>query len=185
MALHLHLPAVIQTQKILEWVKGAISASGITTNIGDSSFSIVKSSGTLSVQASDGFGNQVTSVKDEVQNFSDLPKDGINNQVVEVVGDASNTFDNYYVKYNSTTKVWEETVEPGIKVKLDPTQCLMFLLELDGNFRFTQVDGSSYKFQVQVLITSYGDRKVGDLDSAPNPSFVDRKLETYSFIEID
>ena len=59
------------TKDIRNGVKGAISASGITTaNIGDSSFSIVKSSGTLSVQASDGFGNQASQViKDEVQNF--------------------------------------------------------------------------------------------------------------------
>ena len=173
------------TKDIRNGVKGAISASGITTaNIGDSSFSITKSSGTLSVQASDGFGNQASQViKDEVQNFSDLPKDGINNQVVEVVGDASNTFDNYYVKYNSTTKVWEETVEPGIKIKLDPdTMPHVLIRTADGNFRFTQVDGSSYTISSTSFdVPSYGDRKVGDLDSAPNPSFVDRKIRDIFF----
>ena len=71
------------------------------SNIGDSSFSIVKSSGTLSVSASDGFGDDASQVvADTVQNFSDLPQPAINGMVVEVTGDASNNFDNYYVKYN-------------------------------------------------------------------------------------
>ena len=47
-----------------------------------------------------------------IQNFSDLPAEAINDMVVEVKGDASNSFDNYYVKYSSSTRVWEETVEP-------------------------------------------------------------------------
>ena len=52
----------------------------------------------------------------------------------------------------------------------------------DGNFRFTQVDGSSYTISSTSFdVPSYGDRKVGDLDSAPNPSFVDRKIRDIFF----
>ena len=173
------------TKDIRNGVKGAISASGITTaNIGDSSFSIIKSSGTLSVQASDGFGNQASQViKDEVQNFSDLPKDGINNMVVEVKGDASNSFDNYYVKYSASTKVWEETVAPGIKTKLDDdTMPHVLIRTADGNFRFTQVDGSSYTVaSTSFDVPSFGERKVGDEDSAPQPSFIDTKIRDIFF----
>ena len=149
MELQQHLHHLIQTQKdIRNGLKSAIgSPSNITlANIGDSSFSIIKSTGTLSITASDGFGNQASQViKDEVQNFSDLPKDGINNMVVEVKGDASNSFDNYYVKYSSSTKVWEETVAPGIKINIDDdTMPHVLIRTADGNFRFTQVDGSTY-----------------------------------------
>ena len=80
--------------------------------LGDSSFSITKSSGTLNISASDGFGDDASQVvKDKVQNFSDLPQPAINGMVVEVTGDASNNFDNYFVKYN--TDLWEETLKPA------------------------------------------------------------------------
>ena len=174
------------TKSIRDGLKSAIgSPSNITlANIGDSSFSIIKSTGTLSITASDGFGNQASQViKDEVQNFSDLPKDGINNMVVEVKGDASNSFDNYYVKYSSSTKVWEETVAPGIKINIDDdTMPHVLIRTADGNFRFTQVDGSTYTISSTSFdVPAFGNRKVGDLDSAPNPSFVDRKIRDIFF----
>lgn len=68
--------ATTDTKTIRNGVKSAIgSPSGISlANIGDSSFSIIKSSGTLNVSASDGYGDQASQVvKDTVQNFSDLP----------------------------------------------------------------------------------------------------------------
>ena len=70
------------------------SPSGITlTKIGNSSFSIVKASGTLTITASDGFGNDASQVvKDKVQNFSDLPVPAINNQIVQITGDADKWF---------------------------------------------------------------------------------------------
>ena len=174
------------TKDIRNGLKSAIgSPSGITlTNIGDSSFSIVKSSGTLTVTAGDGFGNQASQViKDEVQNFSDLPAEAINDMVVEVKGDASNSFDNYYVKYSSSTRVWEETVEPGIKTTLDPnTMPHVLIRTADGNFRFTQVDGSSYTISSTSFdVPSWGKRTVGDLESSPNPSFVDAKMKDIFF----
>ena len=174
------------TKDIRNGLKSAIgSPSGITlTNIGDSSFSIVKSSGTLTVTAGDGFGNQASQViKDEVQNFSDLPAEAINDMVVEVKGDASNSFDNYYVKYSSSTRVWEETVEPGIKTTLDPnTMPHVLIRTADGNFRFTQVDGSTYTISSTSFdVPSWGKRTVGDLESSPNPSFVDAKMKDIFF----
>ena len=72
------------TKAIRDGLKSAIgSPSGITlANIGDSSFSITKSSGTLNISASDGFGDDASQVvKDKVHNFSDLPQPAINNMV--------------------------------------------------------------------------------------------------------
>ena len=64
--------------------------------MGDSSFTVLQSSGNLSISASDGYGNQATSViKDEVQNFADLPAEAINNMVVEVKGNPANNFYSY------------------------------------------------------------------------------------------
>ena len=174
------------TKDIRNGVKSAIgSPSGITlANIGDSSFSIVKSSGTLSVSASDGYGNQASQViKDTVQNFTDLPAQAINNMVVEVQGDASNSFDNYYVVFKTSTNVWEETVAPGVEIKLDPdTMPHVLIRTADGNFRFTQVDGSSYTVSsTSYDVPSWGERIAGDLDSSPTPSFVDTKINDIYF----
>ena len=174
------------TKDIRDGVRNSIgSPANITlTNLGDSSFSIVKSTGTLSVSASDGYGNQASQViKDEVQNFSDLPAEAPNNMVVEVKGDASNTFDNYYVKFSSSTKVWEETLEPGIANKLDAnTMPHVLIRTADGNFRFTQVDGSSYTVSSTSFdVPAFGNRTVGDLDSSPTPSFVGTKMKDIFF----
>ena len=174
------------TKSIRDGVRNSIgSPANITlTNLGDSSFSIVKSTGTLSVSASDGYGNQASQViKDEVQNFSDLPAEAPNNMVVEVKGDASNTFDNYYVKFSSSTKVWEETLEPGIANKLDAnTMPHVLIRTADGNFRFTQVDGSSYTISSTSFdVPAFGNRTVGDLDSSPTPSFVGTKMKDIFF----
>ena len=174
------------TKDIRDGLKSAVgSPSNITlANIGDSSFSIVKSSGTLDVSASDGYGNQASQVvKDKVQNFSDLPAQAINNMVVEVQGDASNSFDNYYVIFKTATNVWKETVAPGIETKLDPnTMPHVLIRTADGNFRFTQVDGSSYTISgTSYDVPSWGTRVVGDIDSSPNPSFVGSKINDIYF----
>ena len=103
--------------------------------------------------------------------------------VVEVKGDASNTFDNYYVKFSSSTKVWEETLEPGIENKLDAnTMPHVLIRTADGNFRFTQVDGSSYTISSTSFdVPAFGNRTVGDLDSSPTPSFVGTKMKDIFF----
>ena len=178
--------ATTDTKVIRDGVKSAIgSPSGITlTNIGDSSFSIVKSSGTLSISASDGYGDQASQViKDTVQNFSDLPAQAINNMVVEVQGDASNSFDNYYVIFKTATGVWEETVAPGIETTIDPdTMPHVLIRTANGQFRFTQVDGSSYTISgTNYDVPSWGQRIVGDLDSSPDPSFIGTTIKDIYF----
>ena len=161
------------------------TVSGITlTKIGNSSFSIVKASGTLEVTASDGYGDDASQVvKDKVQSFSDLPVPAINNQVVEVTGEAGNTFDNYYVKFIEADNLWEETVAPATPQDLDETTMPHVLIRTaDGNFRFTQVDGTTYTISGTDYTTpAFGKRLVGDLDSVPNPTFVGRKLNDIFF----
>ena len=161
------------------------SPSGITiTNLGDSSFSVVKSSGTLSISASDGYGDQASQVvKDEVQSFSDLPLPAINNMVVSVVGDAQNAFDNYYVKYEEDNRIWKETVAPDTETTLNAdTMPHVLIRTADGNFRFTQVDGSTYTISATDYdVPVYGGRVVGDIDTVPNPSFIGRKINDIFF----
>ena len=174
------------TEAIRDGVFSAVgSPAGLTlTKIGNSSFKVVKASGTLSVSASDGYGNKASQViYNSVQNFSDLPEEGINGQVVEVKGDASNNFDNYWVKWVDSTSVWEETIAPSITYKFDyDTMPHLLIRTADGNFRLTQADGSSYTVSsTSYTVPQWGERQVGDLNSAPNPSFVDTKIKDIFF----
>jgi len=174
------------TESIRDGVKSACGTIGnITfTNVGTSSFSIVKSSGTLTVSASDGFGDDASQIiASKVQNFSDLPSPAINNMVVEITGDASNSFDNYYVKYSSSDDVWEETVAPSIKTTIDKDLMPHVLIRTaDGNFRFTQVDGTTYTLSsVDYTTPEWGLRVCGDVDSAPDPSFIGKKINDIFF----
>ena len=161
------------------------SISGITlTNIGNSSFSIIKSSGTLTITASDGYGDDASQVvKDKVQNFSDLPVPAINNQIVQVTGDADSGFDDYYVKFIEADNLWQETVAPNTKTSFDNTTMPHILIRTaDGNFRFTQVDGSSYTISgTSYDVPTWGDRICGDIDSVPDPTFIGRKLNDIFF----
>ena len=158
------------TEAIRDGVFSAIgSPAGLTlTKIGNSSFKVVKASGTLSVSASDGYGNKASQViYNSVQNFSDLPEEGIDGQVVEVKGDASNNFDNYWVKWVDSTSVWEETIAPSITYKFDyDTMPHLLIRTADGNFRLTQADGSSYTVSsTSYTVPQWGERQVGDLNS--------------------
>jgi len=161
------------------------TVSGYTfTKIGNSSFKVVKAAGTLSVSASDGYGDNASQIiYDSVQNFSDLPSEGIDGQVVEIKGDAANNFDNYWVKWVASTSVWEETLAPAIKYKFDyDTMPHLLIRTADGNFRLTQADGSSYTISATSYdVPEWGERLVGDLDSAPNPSFVDTTIKDIFF----
>ena len=168
-------------------ITGSLPTDVTVVKIGVGSIGITKSSGTLLVSSSDGYGNDASQVvKDTVQNFSDLPSPAINDMVVEVTGDAGNTFDNYYVKFTEFQDgdgVWKETVKPDIKVAFDPKTLPHSLIRTaDGNFRFTQLDGTTYQVNgVDYETPKYGQRVAGDEESAPTPSFIGRKLNDLFF----
>ena len=174
------------SESIRDGLKSAVgSPSGITvSNLGNSSFSIVKSSGTLNISSSDGYGDDASQVvKDTVQNFVDLPSPAIDNMVVQITGDATNNFDDYYVQYDSSGDVWQESVAPSTKTTLDNTTMPHVLIRTaDGNFRFSQVDGSIYTISgTDYDVPLWGLRICGDIDSSPNPSFVGRKINDMFF----
>lgn len=126
----------------------------------------------FSVTTSDGYnGSAMAAFKDQVQRFSDLPADGvINGFTVEVVGDIQNADDNYWVTFQVTTGggVWKESVQPGAKKGfVDETMPWALVREADGTFTFKPLE--------------WGKRIVGDEGSAPNPSFVGRKISDIFF----
>lgn len=124
----------------------------------------------FTVYCRDGQGNKGMRVfKGKVQRFSDLPAENApNNYHVEIVGDPSSAYDNYYVSYEETSGfggagVWRETIGQGIQYRLARRDMPHVLIrEANGTFTFRPHE--------------WADREVGDEDSAPWPSFVGRKI---------
>ncbi len=146
------------TSHVAADLKTALEAnSGI-----NSSFTIVRNGsvlhikrddgGDFSIDGSDSQGNtHMTVVKNSVQRFTDLPTVSPNGYIVEVKGDETTDFDNYYVKFVTNNGgdfeegQWEECVQPGIEFKYNySTMPHVLLRQADGNFRFARVDGDSY-----------------------------------------
>ncbi len=106
----------------------------------------------FSVDSTDTQGNsQITTVKNSVQQFTDLPTVSPNGMVVEIKGDESTNFDNYYVQFATNNGgafeegQWQEAPAPGIEFKFDyATMPHVLIRQADGNFRFAKVDGRSY-----------------------------------------
>ncbi len=169
-------------------------------NSGLSGFTIARSGSVIHIKKNDGSnfaidgtdtqGNtQLTIVKNSVQRFTDLPTVSPNGMVVEVKGDESTNFDNYYVKFvtNNGNALeegqWEETVEAGIQFKFDySTMPHVLIRQADGNFRFARVDGDTYTLSgTNYTLPVWGERTAGDTESAKDPSFIGSKINNVFF----
>ena len=144
----------------------------------------------FSIDGSDTQGDtKMTIIKDSVQRFTDLPTVSPNGYVVEIKGDEDTNFDNYYVKFVTNNGgafeegQWEETVEAGITFKFDyATMPHVLIRQADGNFRFARVDGDTYTASgTSFTLPKWGERTVGDVISAPDPSFIGNKINNVFF----
>ena len=150
--------------------------SGYTVNRGGSVIHIKKNDGTdfeLRVEDSKS-GTALYAFTKSTQNFSDLPVVAPTGYTLEVKGDDTTGFDNYYVKFEPSGSTdfsegnWVETVKPGIKVGLDASTMPHILVrESNGNFTFKKA--------------TWGERTVGDEDTAPDPSFIGSKIRDIFF----
>ncbi|WP_422049730.1 hypothetical protein [Shimia sp.] len=129
----------------------------------------------FSVRVEDGVGGtNIDAIQSQVQRFSDLPKNGIENFEVEIVGDQSSSFDNYFVRYetegNDGVGVWKEFIKGGETYKLDPvTMPHTLVREANGTFTFGR--------------PAWAPREVGDLDKVPHPSFEGRPIRDIFFFQ--
>jgi hypothetical protein len=89
--------------------------------------------------------------------------------IIEVIGDSGNAFDSFYVKSVSKS-AYEETVKPGITYQLDASTMPLVLRP-----------GPVPQIPFTLLEATWLDREVGDLDSAPDPSFVGKKISNMFF----
>lgn len=151
-----------------------IGADFTITRYGSTIHITRKNGADFTISTDDSIGdNGVKAVKGKVQRFSDLPARAVNGFTVEIIGDQSSSFDNYYVRHStsgtsSSDGVWEESAKGGEQSSLDATTMPHGLVRnADGTFTF------------QAL--TWAPREVGDLDSNPFPSFVGRPLADIFF----
>ena len=185
--------STLSTDTVASDLKAGLEAglTGFTINRNGPVLYIRKNDGSnFSIEGNDTQGNtKMTIVKDSVQRFTDLPTVSPNGYVVEVKGDDDTNFDNYYVKFvtnngeNLGEGQWEETVEAGIEFKFNYDKMPHILVrQADGEFRFARVDGDTYTLSgVTYTLPKWGERTVGDTDSAPNPSFIGSKINNVFF----
>lgn len=146
-------------------------ASGVTATQYGSVIYLTRSTDFV-VTTSDGYSDTAMySVKAQLQRFSDLPPNAyVQDFTVEIVGDKTSSFDNYWVRFDkaSGTGVWKESIQPGIQLGFNAaTMPWALVRESTGDFTFKQLP--------------WGPRTVGDNDSAPHPSFVGFPIQDVFF----
>lgn len=113
-------------------------------------------------------GDNLQLVGPETQNFSRLPVWTYKDTFTKIVGDGTSAFDDYFVKYDADSLsdgsgVWKETIAQGIPYRINPaTMPHILVREADGTFTFKRA--------------VWADRLVGDVDSAPDPSFIGKTI---------
>lgn len=121
------------------------------------------------VDGSNGLGIKV--IKDKVQYFEDLPRQGEQGFIVEVAGDPVTSFGSYYVEFeNATIPVWKEAALPGIDNELDAS-----------TLPHTLVNTGANAFTWDVV--NWADRVVGNDDTNSFPSFIGETINDIFFTE--
>jgi len=112
------------------------------------------------------------------QEFSDLPTNASVGQIFEVVGDDSNAFDNFYVKALSAD-TYEETAKPGERYAFDSLTMPMKITPAFSSAYISSTNPNGTYFTLD--FNTFSNRGVGDLTSAPFPSFVGKKISNIFF----
>lgn len=120
------------------------------------------------ISVSDGFNGEALKLFiNTTTRFEILPSTAPDGFTVLVKGEKESD-DDYYVKYDSGSHNWKECAKPNITIKYDFTTMPYILRrEADGTFTCTTAD--------------WNERKTGDEDSNPTPSFVSNKINDIFF----
>lgn len=148
----------------------------------------------ISVEGRDGWGNQGAAVfvnGGKVQNFAELPARAPDGFMLEVEGDPDASQDSYFVRFAASQSVetvdgktvgygtWQETVKWGIKHQLDADTMPVVLKRNGSSWELFKGDGSGSSWGA----FSWGERTVGDEESAPEPAFVGTAIQDVAFFQ--
>ena len=164
----------LSSSTIASNLRSQLVAAGFTVSMAKSTL-VIRTTTPITVTSSDSRSNtHIETISGTTQRFNNLPLVAWDGFVVEVTGDQSSSFDNYYVKFKANVAgtmndgVWIETVKPGITLGVNATTMPHALVR--------QANGT---FTWQTL--SWATRTCGDEASAIDPSFVGRKINNMVF----
>lgn len=166
-------PPKVDAQYIGDQLKTLLEAAypTFTFTLGSGFLEIEAPTGTdiNSVETEDGYANQlINPILSTVQTIAKLPLAAPNGYIIKIQGETNSSADEYFVMYDSDTKTWKETVEPGTITNLDKSTMPHALIrQSDGSFVFQEVDWSG--------------RGAGNADINPMPSFVDSTINDVFF----
>ena len=116
------------------------------------------------LETRDGYNDQlINPITHYVQNFNKLPLNAPDDYIVKIVGDTSSSKDEYYVQYDATTRTWKECLGWKTEVGID-NNTMPHVLISEGGGRFT------------LKAFEWSERTCGDLDTNPDPSFIDATI---------
>ena len=138
--------------------------------------------------ASTPVGELLNVVAGKVNDVGDLPSQCKHGMVVEVINSEAEE-DNHYVKFFGNNDkdgegTWEECAKPGRKIRLKrSTMPILLIRTADGNFRLTELDGSTYSIGgvTQPAVPQWDDALVGDDVTNPEPSFIGKNINKMLF----
>ena len=138
--------------------------------------------------ASTPVGELLNVVTSKVNDVGDLPSQCKHGMVVEVVNSVADE-DNHYVKFfgnngKNGEGTWEECAKPGRLIRLKRSKMPVLLIRTaDGNFRLTELDGSTYSIGgvTQPTVPQWDDALVGDDVTNPEPSFIGKQINKLLF----
>lgn len=141
-------------------------AQGLTAIKGSNWIQIIGNLKNLTV--SDGFNGEALKLfTNTTPRFEILPATAPSGYTVIVKGEKASD-DDYYVKYDIDQKLWTETTKPNTEINYNKsTMPYILRREADGTFTCTTAD--------------WNERKTGDEDSNPTPSFVGNKINDIFF----
>lgn len=145
----------------------------------------------------DSFGQSaIQIVKDEVQDFGDLPPVAPNGMIVLVRGDPESEVDDYYVKFETNgggtfgEGLWFETIGPDLVYQYDyDTMPHILVRQPDNTFMFKKADGQTPATGAHADLASkwadfkYVPRQTGSDLTNPLPSFHQRKITGMTFFK--
>ncbi len=119
-------------------------------------------------------GRALIGMKYTAKDIADLPLDAPKDYPLKVMGDPDSTEAAFHVRFaadeHSTRGIWEESVAPGLSNHLDASTMPHRLIRKQSAEHISEQNPLGIYFEFSEA--PWASRSVGDLDSAPMPSFV-------------
>lgn len=114
------------------------------------------------VETSDGYaGTLLSGLNYQTSNMNKLPIAAPDGYLVEITGEVTGSGDSYWVRYDTSKAMWQETVAPNVNRGLKASTMPHALVrEANGQFYFRELDWTP--------------RLAGDEETNPMPSFIGR-----------